>query len=179
MVKSLFLQWLNKVHLALLAGLCLLISSNAHARDEEQVKAALLYKIGPYVSWDYDPSTINYCFVGSSAHGIANVLLEKQKTGKLPGNMSITKLDSITEIKQFQCQVLYTQKSLGFDKETFAKLSQTALTIADGTSSFELGVIASIEIKKRRPKISISQQNLKLSGIRLDARLLSIIQLHP
>jgi hypothetical protein len=163
----------------LCSGLLISQSFAAFATSSEQVKAALVYKLGLFVSWGYEPTDINYCFVGSQTHGIGDVMLTKRKLGKLSGNVRITKLDDVTDIAQFQCQLIYLDEANKVSAEVYSKLSQTALTIAEGTEFFENGIISSIEIIDRKAKLSVSQSNLKLSGIRLDSRLLSVVKLYP
>jgi len=50
------------------------------------------------------------------------------------------------------------------------------LTIANSSLQLKHGLIASIEIKSRRPQLSLSRANLKRSNIKIDTQLLAMMK---
>lgn len=144
---------------------------------EAQLKAALIYRMGHYATWNNPPEFKNYCFVGDSVAAVRDILLAKYHQGKLAGNVVINTVNKLVDIERHECQILYVNDIEQDEWQRMKELSKSTLTISNDISHLPLGLIASIEIKNRKPQLTVSRGNLKRSNIKIDSRLLKVVKL--
>ena len=149
----------------------------AEATQEQQLKAVLIYRMGSYVTWQNKPLNITYCFVGDQSHKIGKVLSDRQKIGKLPDNIKVMNKDSYTSQTAMECSVVYIPDEFEIAKDTLDSISKSVFTITDSSKALNEGFIASIEIHKNKPLLSISKENLKNSNVSVNSRFLSWVKL--
>ena len=159
---------------------CLLLFGLSHSAVadsdvENRLKAALIYKMGLYVTWSNTPSQVNYCFIGQDSQGVSEILELKFNQGKLPKSVSIVNKDSIRDVEKYECQIIFAPVVRANDDELYQSLSQASLTIAANSKELKHGLIASIEIVKGKPVLAVSKSNLKSSNIKIDTRLLAAV----
>ncbi|NVK23723.1 MAG: YfiR family protein [Gammaproteobacteria bacterium] len=152
--------------------------SAATPTQEQVVKAALIYKMANYVIWKEKPQQLTYCFIGESSHPIGDILKKKQKLGKLPPNIDVVNKDSLNEDTGKNCSVIYITNEFRVSSETLDSMSKSVFTITNSKAALNKGFIASIEIHKNKPLLSISKKNLKRSDISVNSRFLSWVKLH-
>ena len=148
----------------------------ANTNEESRLKAALIYKMGLFVTWNNAPEQLNYCFIGKKSEAIANVLKAKFAQGRLPARVNFLNKASIEEVAKLECQVLFSTSVKSSESEKYEEISQSTLTIANSSLQLKHGLIASIEIKSRRPQLSLSRANLKRSNIKIDTQLLAMMK---
>ena len=168
-------KFLPSFALALLASALSLPVDAAEFSIENRLKAALIYKMGLYVTWNDSPSQVNYCFIGEQAEQISSILRRENEQGKLLKNVKIIQKPSIEEVALYECQVLFAPDIDSDDSELYQNISMSTLTITSKHRELKNGIIASIEIKNRKPHLAVSKQNLKRSNIRIDTRLLASV----
>jgi len=147
----------------------------ANTDEENRLKAALIYKMGLYVTWNNEPEKLNYCFIGKKSEAIASVLKSKFAQGRLPAKVNFLNKASIKDVAKLECQVLFAASAGSSENTKFQEISQSTLTIAGSSNQLKHGLIASIEIKNRKPQLSVSKSNLKRSNIKIDTRLLAAV----
>ena len=147
----------------------------ADSQLENKLKAALIFKLGHYVTWSHSPVELNYCFVGDHSQEISAILEARLKKGKLKRAAKVVNKDSIHEVRKFECQVLFTDKIDSADAELYQELSLATLTIVGNAKALKYGPIASIEIVNGKPQLAVSKNNLRRSQIKIDTQVLAVV----
>lgn len=150
---------------------------NAKSATPNEIKAALIFKMGMFVNWKNPPPVKNYCFVGELGNTLGQILTHRAKEGKLPVPINITLEATLDKIERYQCQVLFIYSIDESQREKMQSLSQSTLTLVGNASELKNGGIVSIEIENRRPRLYASKSNLKNSNIEIHSRLLSTMTL--
>ena len=168
-------QWLSvKLKYLYLSFVAVLFGvSNPALADSKEValKAALIYKMGQYVTWTNPPKILNYCFVGETSKTVGKVL--EDRLSKLQGgNSQIVYHSKIDDIERYECQVIYMTNAKSKHKEKVDDLSKFSLTIGENTSALSHGFITVLEIKSRKPQLYASRGNLKQAKFKVSSRLL-------
>jgi len=169
---------LFRFSIALMVAIIAMGNSNtakAETDVENRLKAALIYKMGLYVTWSNSPNQVNYCFVGQDSQAVSSILELKFNQGKLPKSVKIINKDSIQDVSNYECQVLFAPVVKSDDDDHYQNLSRATLTIANSSKELKHGLIASIEIVKGKPLLAVSKSNLKRSSIKIDTRLLAAV----
>lgn len=144
----------------------------SYADDKENaLKAALIYKMGKYVTWTNPPQTLHYCFVGEESQKVG-VILEQKVKQLQGGNTRILFKPKLSEIERYECQIIYMANSSNSDKEKVTDLSKFSLTIGANTKAMSYGFISVLELKSRKPLLYTSRSNLKNARFKLSSRLL-------
>lgn len=175
----LFINKLLKPVIAFGAVLAGTLSANvaAEVTNEQKLKAALIYRMGSYVTWKDTPQKITYCFIGGESHNIGKVLSDKVKVGKLPDNITVLNKDANSADTIGDCSIVYITEEFNVTKELVDSISRSVFTITNSSSALKQGFIASIEVRKNKHLISISKRNLKNSDISVNSRFLSYVKL--
>lgn len=160
-----------------------LVSLNAQADDhqisakEANFKAALIYKMGSYLSWIPPREQVNYCFVGESSMPISKVLNDKQSRGNLPKPIQVTNYPTLDINNLKSCDVVYAPHTNTMNMASLDTLPTNVFTISNSSKALEHGFIASIELYNKKPLLSISKNNLKNSTVSVNSRFLSYVDL--
>lgn len=168
---------------AMLSMLLPLASLNALADDhqisakEANFKAALIYKMGSYLSWIPPREQVNYCFIGEDSMPIAKVLGDKQSRGKLPKPIQVTNYQTLNIESLKACDIVYAPHSNAMSEASLQTLPTNVFTISNSSKALEHGFIASIELYNKKPLLSISKNNLKNSTVSVNSRFLSYVDL--
>lgn len=166
-----------------LTSLLSLVSDDANAdthqisAKEANFKAALIYKMGSYLSWIPPREQVNYCFVGEASMPISKVLGDKQSRGKLPKPIQVTNYQTLDINSLKSCDVVYAPHDNAMSDASLATLPTSVFTISNSSKALELGFIASIELYNKKPLLSISKNNLKNSTVSVNSRFLSYVDL--
>ncbi len=146
---------------------------------EQQLTAALIYKLTGFVEFPNEPSLLTMCFSGQNGWAISDVLENKQKEGKLKQPIKVLKHSALSQIEPLSCQFIYISPASRLEESTIRQLSRDSLTISDSDDFRNIGHISSIQFVNAKPVISISKKGLKASNIQLSSRLLSSITVKP
>lgn len=162
--------------------LCAALAFNAGAENlisakEANFKAALIYKMGGYLSWRQPKDQINYCFVGESSNAISNVLQQRQQQGSLPKPITVTNHAELDATELTACDIVYAPNSDTLATENLKALPDNVFTISNSSRALQQGFIASIELYNKKPLLSISKNNLKNSSVSVNSRFLSYVDL--
>ena len=151
--------------------------SNQISAKEANFKAALIYKMGSYLSWIPPREQVNYCFIGEASMPISKVLDDKQARGKLPKPIQVTNYQTLDISNLKSCDVVYAPHSNQMDVASLDTLPTNVFTISNSSKALEHGFIASIELYNKKPLLSISKNNLKNSTVSVNSRFLSYVDL--
>lgn len=158
----------------------LLLTSEIQAKQitakEAQFKAALIYKMGSYVSWVPPKEIINYCFVGEETLDLSNILQQKQQLGELANPITVSNHTKLEAEKLTNCDIVYARNSQEVNIELLTGLPSWIFTISDSSQALDKGFIASIELYNKKPLLTISKSNLKKAEVSVNSRLLSYVQ---
>ena len=146
---------------------------------EQQLTAALIYKLTGFVEFPNEPSSFTMCFSGKNGWAISEVLEAKFKEGKLKQSIKVLKHSALSKIEPLACQFIYISPASRLEESTIRQLSRDALTISDSDDFRNIGHISSIQFVNAKPVISISKKGLKASNIQLSSRLLNSITVRP
>ena len=153
-------------------------SSAYTINTEERLKAALVYKMGLYVSWQNKPVKINYCFVGKDTKSISEILTNTINRKKLSNKVTVDYISNTDTIEKSNCQIIYigdTDKPI--ETSELLSWSKSSLTITNSSTELNKGYISSIEFTSNKPKLAVSEHNLKMSDITISTNLLSAVTL--
>ena len=155
------------------------VSADGHqiSAKEANFKAALIYKMGSYLSWIPPREQVNYCFIGESSMPISKVLGDKQSRGKLPKPIQVTNFQTLDVESLKACDIVYAPHSNTMSVESLETLPTNVFTISNSSKALEHGFIASIELYNKKPLLSISKSNLKNSTVSVNSRFLSYVDL--
>lgn len=151
--------------------------NNQISAKEANFKAALIYKMGSYLSWIPPREQVNYCFIGEASMPISKVLDDKQARGKLPKPIQVTNYQTLDISSLKSCDVVYAPHSSKMDVASLDTLPTNVFTISNSSKALEHGFIASIELYNKKPLLSISKSNLKNSTVSVNSRFLSYVDL--
>lgn len=143
---------------------------------EAQFKAALIYKMGSYVSWVPPKEVTNYCFIGEGTLTISNILAQKQRLGELPKPFTVSNHSKMEAASLTNCDIIYAQNTQEINLELLTGLPSWIFTISDSSQALQKGFIASIELYNRKPLLTISKSNLKKAEVSVNSRLLSFVE---
>lgn len=144
---------------------------------EANFKAALIYKMGNYLSWNSPKQRVNYCFVGTDSEVISKVLQQRQSERSLPKPIDVSNHDSLEPEQVNSCDIIYAPNSDNFTPAQLAALPAHVFTISNNSKALAKGFIASIELYNKKPLLSISKNNLKNSTVSVNSRFLSYVDL--
>lgn len=144
---------------------------------EANFKAALIYKMGSYLSWIPPREQVNYCFVGEASMPISKVLGDKQSRGNLPKPIQVTNYPTLDINSLKSCDVIYAPHNNTMNIDSLMTLPANVFTISNSSKALEHGFIASIELYNKKPLLSISKNNLKNSTVSVNSRFLSYVDL--
>ncbi len=144
---------------------------------EANFKAALIYKMGSYLSWIPPKQQVNYCFVGEASMPISKVLDQKQSLGELPKPIQVTNFMSLDVSELASCNIIYAPHNKDISVDELQTLPADVFTISNNSKALEKGFIASIELYNKKPLLSISKHNLKNSTVSVNSRFLSYVDL--
>lgn len=144
---------------------------------EANFKAALIYKMGSYLSWIPPREQVNYCFIGEASIPISKVLGDKQSRGNLPKPIQVTNYPTLDINSLKSCDVVYAPHSNAMSTDSLVTLPTNVFTISNSSKALEHGFIASIELYNKKPLLSISKNNLKNSTVSVNSRFLSYVDL--
>lgn len=177
---------MSRNYLLLASALTAVIAFVSHkaAADDHQIsakeanfKAALIYKMGSYLSWIPPREQVNYCFIGEASMPISKVLGDKQSRGKLPKPIQVTNYQTLDINSLKSCDVVYAPHSSEISQASLETLPTNVFTISNSSKALEHGFIASIELYNKKPLLSISKNNLKNSTVSVNSRFLSYVDL--
>ena len=143
--------------------------------NQQQLTAALLYKLSAYATFPEQVNTMTFCFVGSGSFTVANALQAKVRSGAVPNNASIKTMTSYSSITSGECQFIYSAPAIRIHRKEVRRLSEFALTVADNSELLKNGNIMSITFVNDKPVISFSQSHLKASTININSQLLRYV----
>ena len=153
-------------------------TTNPVTLKENNLKAALIYKMGSYITWAIKPATISYCFIGENSSEIGEILLNKQKNRQFPVPINVFIKTSNKKHEDIEsCHLVYISGEEELNKTELEEISRSAFTITSTSKNLPKGFIASLEIQNNKPLLSISKNNLKRSSISVNSRFLSHINL--
>ena len=144
---------------------------------EANFKAALIYKMGNYLSWQTPKQRVNYCFIGEDSKVIAKVLQQRQSERSLPKAIDVTNYSEWQAQDIMSCDIVYAPDTDSLDNALLQSLPDHIFTISNNSRALEKGFIASIELYNKKPLLSISKNNLKNSSVSVNSRFLSYVDL--
>lgn len=156
------------------------LSSHAKAPisvKEANFKAALIYKMGNYLSWQEPKQNVNYCFIGKDSEVIAKVLQQRQSERSLPKPINVSKYENLQAPNITSCDIIYAPDTGDLDAKVLQTLPERIFTISNNSRALDKGFIASIELYNKKPLLSISKNNLKGSSVSVNSRFLSYVDL--
>lgn len=143
---------------------------------EAQFKAALIYKMGSYVSWVPPKEIVNYCFVGEETLDVSSTLQQKQQLGELANPITVSNHTKLEAAKLTNCDIVYARNNQDVNIDLLTGLPSWVFTISDSSQALDKGFIASIELYNKKPLLTISKSNLKKAEVSVNSRLLSYVQ---
>ncbi len=139
-----------------------------------QIKAAYLYQISKFVFWPDSRKQVDHfqvCQLGPDNYGGT---LQKM-VGRTVFSKPVT-IKTITSLKQaHQCHLLILSDPKKIHSKSLRKLvsEHSVLTVVDGDSYKEIGMVAFV-LEKKRVRLHINLALAKLSGITFAANLLEV-----
>jgi len=152
-------------------------NTNAMSSKEAHFKAALIYKMGSYLSWIPPKEQVNYCFVGEATWSISKILEQKSQLGQLPKPIIVTEHDLLKSNQLTTCDIVYAVNDPQVSETELSALPNSIFTISNNSQALQKGFIASIELYNKKPLLSISKNNLKKSNVSVNSRFLSYVDL--
>lgn len=148
----------------------------ANSTTATQLNGVLIHKIATYLTWQKESNNnLAYCFVGKRSHPVGNFLKTQKEIGRLPSNISIINLDSLSNSRVKDCDLLYVDKDANLENDEFQHISKTTFTLTNSKELLSDGFIVSIELDQNKPLLTLSKSNLKNSNIHIDSRFLSVV----
>ncbi len=167
----------NKLCSSSLVCLALFLGNHVSAVEanveQQQLSAALIYKMYFYIDYPFAPKVPHYCFVGSESFAIADILTDRQKSGQIKSKIKISTWAAHNKITERSCQIIYTAPSVRTNKSIIQKLSKNSLTLGDDDDLSNNGNISSLTFKDNRPVLTFSRKQLKSTLLQVNSQLLS------
>lgn len=146
--------------------------------SEYEVKALILYKLLPFISWPeaHAPSLKNevrICIVGQDPFGEHAKILEAQSTRSQ--KISVHKREDGQRLDD--CHVLYVSKSKERELENFLKKVETlhVLTVSDIKNFISRGGAIGLFINAQsRIKFEVNLKTADTAGLKIDAQMLEV-----
>jgi hypothetical protein len=154
---------------------CLLFTSVLYADDasvEYKIKAGYLYNFTKFVTWTEDSSeTFNLCILGNDPFGELIDPIEQQAV--MGRAIKLFRLDSFRNTKkQPHCHILFV--SAAVEDTPVAQDVDNTLVVGESTEFIAKGGMIGFVNKQGKIKIQINLKPIKLSGLKISAKLLEV-----
>jgi hypothetical protein len=160
---------------AISIGLAAALRANAASVDENQLKAALLFKFAEFTDWPPPAGKeFAFCVIGKD---VMSEGLSKLKGKTLRGNpVAVRLLNSIDEAKG--CQVLFLGASGARQIAQWLEnlKGQPVLTVSDHPDAWDQGVMIALTTEPNRIAFSIDATAARAAGLAFRAQMLQLAQ---
>lgn len=170
-----------KLLLALFCFSCLLISRLLYADEasvEYKIKAGYLYNFTKFITWPEEKTeTFNICILGNDPFGALINPIEQRKAFGHP-----IKLIRLTHLsapegtnKKPRCHILFISSSI---KNTpITQHIENTLTVGESENFAAEGGMIGFVNRESRIKLQINLKSIKLSGLKVSAKLLEVTEI--
>jgi hypothetical protein len=143
--------------------------------EQDQITAALIYKISMYTEFKDNKLSKTFCFVGSDSFHIADAM-EESIVRDNKTDIKVRTWANYSNIQKSDCQVIFSSPAIRIHRKEVSRLSETALTIGNNSELSQNGNIMSITVYEGKPLISFSKSHLKASNITVQSNLLRYLK---
>lgn len=159
-----------------IAVVLILFSSSvpAEVKNEQKVKAAIVYKLLRYISWPEESlgsATFNLCVDQSDPYFDAF----SDVNGRAVHNRKIVLMHKPMAESEIKCQIVFTSADSDLDAlDLKAGAKKGVLTISDAKGFAESGGMINLVIKNNRVRFKINPHSAYQSDLRINSSLLRL-----
>ncbi|MEM8496471.1 MAG: YfiR family protein [Pseudomonadota bacterium] len=151
--------------------------ASAEVKNEQKVKAAIVYKLLRYISWPEEAvvsNTINLCVDQNDPFysAFSNI------NGRLVHKRKIVLMHQPPPKSTIECQIVFTSEDSRLDALIInAEMKKGVLTISDTMQFAERGGMINLVVKNNRVRFKINPHAAYRSELRINSSLLSLADL--